>query len=100
MSQVITRQSPIKKKRLGPICLSCRYLIFPLVLRSGKKYLGRLKRELSSPAFSDESALDRLNFAGAGRTGGTRRLRVWPCVGASPGPIRATGGRGQLLSCL
>jgi hypothetical protein len=26
MSQVISRQSPIKKKRPGPICLSCRYL--------------------------------------------------------------------------
>jgi len=31
---------------------------------------------------TDESALDGPQLAGAGRTGGTGRLRVWPCVAA------------------
>ena len=48
MSQVITRQSPIKKKRPGPICLSCRYLISPSRFGTGKNILEGLKRELSS----------------------------------------------------
>jgi hypothetical protein len=47
MRQVINRQSPIKKKRRGPIPLSSG-TSFPPRASEREKYLGRLKRELSS----------------------------------------------------
>ena len=59
MRQVINRQSPIKKKRRGPIPLSSRYLISSSRFGPGKKrvIVSTLCAELSRKGLNSDSLL-------------------------------------------